>query len=79
MQDTLQQRSDETIRTRNGLVFGYLLAIVVAATIALVFSLMGGVGWGVSLMIMAGSGVLTGLIFLSVAEVLKLRPRRPTR
>ena len=79
MQDTLQPRSDEKVHPRNATVFGYLLAIVVAATIALIFSLMGGVGWGLSLMIMAGTGLLTGLVFLSVAEVLKLRPRRPTR
>ncbi len=75
MQNTLRQAPGETNQT----LFGYFLVMVVAATTALIFSLVAGLSWQVSLMLMAGAAVLMCGIYFTVVEILRLRPRRASR
>lgn len=79
MQDTLRQTSGETNHMRDGSRFGYMMVMVVAATTALIFSLMAGLSVPISLMLMAGAALLIGGILFTIIEILELRPKRSPR
>ena len=52
--------------------FGYLIAVLAGATLAVVFGLMAGLSAGVTLMMMGGGAILLAGILFTILEVLRL-------
>ena len=65
-------RLSETESLRKFWGFGYLIAVLGGATLAVIFGLMAGLSAGVTLMMMGGGAILLAGILFTILEVLRL-------
>ncbi len=65
----LPNNNGESIDFGSDLPFEYLLAMVAAATLALMLGLLGGVSWPLCLMLMLGSATLIGEVAFTLLQM----------